>query len=118
TDQPGEPILVDGHVGHQSVWFNWTAPSTGTLEADTSGSSIETLLGVFTGNDVASLTRVGSSWYTDSRGNGTSRVHIPVVEGITYHFAIDGDLLATGPLHLNWSLDAPPANDSFSTPTD
>ena len=41
----------------KTVWWKWTAPSTGAFEFDTIGSDIDTMLGVFTGLGVDALTR-------------------------------------------------------------
>src|SRR6185312_5168526 len=50
----GEPDHA-GNPGGASVWYRWTPSSSGTVEFDTEGSSIDTLLAVYTGSSVDSL---------------------------------------------------------------
>jgi len=57
TKQVGEPDHAFD-PGGRSVWYSWTAPSSGTYRLDTCGSSFDTLLGVYTGTAVGSLTEV------------------------------------------------------------
>ncbi len=48
TKQTGEPDHA-GNSGGSSVWYSWTAPSSGTVTVDTCGSGFNTLLGIYTG---------------------------------------------------------------------
>ena len=48
-------------AGGASVWYSWTAPLEGEVEIDTVGSDFDTLIGVYTGNAVGSLTEVASN---------------------------------------------------------
>ena len=57
TKEVGEPSHAGDSGGH-SVWYRWTAPSSTPVTLDTIGSSFDTLLGVYTGNGVTSLTTV------------------------------------------------------------
>jgi len=45
TKEPGEPAHA-GNDGGASIWYSWTAPSTGNVTITTEGSSFDTLLGV------------------------------------------------------------------------
>src|SRR5207249_1904825 len=60
TAEPGEPFHAD-EIGQKSVWWTWTAPSSGGLTLTTSGSSIDTLLAVYTGSSVSNLTFVAAN---------------------------------------------------------
>src|SRR5215468_2610932 len=60
TKETGEPNHA-GLVGGRSVWFNWVAPTNGATRLDTSGSAFNTLLGVYAGSAVGSLTLVASN---------------------------------------------------------
>ena len=87
TGEPGEPEhggLADG----MSVWFRWTAPQTGTAIVDTCDSDFDTILAVYTGSSVSSLTRVAGN--DDGCGDLQSRVRIEVTAGATYEIAVDG----------------------------
>ena len=71
TKEPGEPNHA-GNAGGASIWFTWVAQSAGTATIDTSGSSFDTLLGVYTGSPVNSLTTVASN--DNCCGGQTSQV--------------------------------------------
>ena len=60
TKEPGEPNHA-GNSGGASIWYAWTASSTATVSIDTSGSSFDTLLGIYTGSSVGSLTTIASN---------------------------------------------------------
>ena len=109
TKEIGEPDHA-GIAGGTSVWYRWTAPWSGTITLDTSGSEIDTLLGVYTGSSVAALTAVIGN--DDHAGATSSRVSFAVSAGSVYSIAVDGKAGATGLLTLNWSI--PPANDHLA----
>ena len=88
TSELSEPRHA-GQRGGKSVWWSWTAPSSGTLTVATTSSTFDTLLGVYTGSVVGSLARVGSN-DDESASVRTSRVSISVVAGTTYRIAVDG----------------------------
>jgi alpha-tubulin suppressor-like RCC1 family protein len=87
TKEPGEPNHV-GNPGGRSVWWSWTSPTNGSVILDTVGSSFDTLLAVYTGNDVSTLSQVASD--NNSGGNLASKLIFPATAGTTYHFAVDG----------------------------
>src|SRR5438445_13409043 len=60
-----------GNRGGASVWWTWTAPASGLSTIDTSGSSFNTLLGVYTGGSVSTLTTIATN--DDFNGNTWSR---------------------------------------------
>src|SRR6266478_5530064 len=71
TIEPGEPQHA-GELGGRSVWWTWTAPSTGTFAISTAGSGFDTLLGVYLGSSVTNLKEVASN--DDFHGESTSSV--------------------------------------------
>jgi hypothetical protein len=94
TKEAGEPNHA-GFPGGRSVWFNWTAPTNLPVRIDTIGSAFNTLLAVYTGSAVGSLSLVASN--NDIPGGGTvSRVEFPTVAGTTYRIAVDGRAGFTG----------------------
>ncbi|HEX9696755.1 MAG TPA: Ig-like domain-containing protein [Actinomycetota bacterium] len=93
TEEAGEPN-AGTLLGGKSVWFAWTAPAGGTLTADTFGSSFDTVLAVYTGTSVGSLTPVASN---DDSGGLQSEVVFPVVAGRTYRISVDGFNASTTP---------------------
>ena len=112
SKEPGEPNHA-GNAGGHSVWFRWQAPRAGTVTMETGGPSIDTLLAVYTGSSIGSLTRVASS--DDVPGATTSKVTFSATAGTTYRIALDGKNGATGYISFSYSatLGAPP-NDNFA----
>jgi hypothetical protein len=104
TVQTGEPKHA-GITGGKSVWWSWTAPSTGTLTLATTGSSFDTTLGIYTGTAVNALRVVGSN-DDQSTTLRTSKVAVSVVAGTTYRIAVDGYSAASGAITLSGSLVA------------
>lgn len=98
TREPGEPDH-NGVGNDHSVWFNWTAPSSGTVAIDLGGSGFWTWVAVYTGSAVGSLTLVGK----ESDGGstfGTSRLEFAATAGVTYRIAVDGWQGETGTIKL------------------
>jgi len=113
TKQPGEP----GHAstGGASIWYAWTAPANGLARFDTCGSSFDTLLAVYTGSAVGSLTRIASNNDSACPGsNRQSRVSFPATTGTVYRIAIDGLSGTTGSAALAWTLIPVPTEPAFT----
>lgn len=108
TSEPGEPQHA-GAAGGASLWWEWTAPASGSVTVDTSGSAYDTLLAVYTGTALNALTPVASN---DDFNGTTSRLAFTAQAGATYEIAVDGKNGATGLTLLNLGTVA--ANDSFS----
>jgi hypothetical protein len=121
TKEPCEP---NHHniPGGASVWYRWTAPIGGNATFDTFGSNFDTVLAVYTGDNLCSLTYIASS-DDDPLGGLQSRVSFNAVAGTTYHIAVDGfggfsspgaasaskgkistAAVAMGDIVLNWSM--------------
>lgn len=106
TKEASEPNH-GGFTGGKSVWWTWTASTSGSVQIDTIGSSFDTLLGVYTGSNVASLSLVAGD--DDSGGGvGTSRVTFNAVAGTTYQIAVDGYNGAAGNITLHVTMAAAP----------
>jgi hypothetical protein len=119
TKETGEPNHA-GNAGGASIWYSWTAPMTGPVTISTYGSSFDTLLGVYTGSSVSSLTAVAAN--DDAvQGAGWSSVTFTAGSGTVYKIAVDGYSTdgagQQGNVTLNW-LQNPvspiPGNDNFS----
>jgi len=108
--EPGEPDHA-GNAGGPSVWFKWTAPSSGTVSVDTCDSSFDTLLAVYTGSAVGALTPVASNDDGSGRCAPQSKLTFEAVANTVYRIAIDGKGGAQGPLWLH--IDRRPGNDDF-----
>src|SRR5262245_54312551 len=103
TTEPGEPDKA-GDRGGASLWYSWTPDFDGVATIDTSGSSVDTLLGAFVDwpGGAFSLSRVASN---DDIGDSdtTSRVCTYVsANTTTFRIAVDGYDAATGPITLHW----------------
>jgi len=96
----GDPI--------NSVWWQWTAPADGHVEINTVGSSLDTILAVYTGSAVDNLVMLDAN---DDYYNTQSRVVFDAVGGTTYHISVDGYADLTGDIILNLAMA--PANDDF-----
>ncbi|MBI5774183.1 MAG: immunoglobulin domain-containing protein, partial [Verrucomicrobia bacterium] len=105
TREAGEPSHA-GRTGGRSVWFAWIAPGDGPVTIKTEGSGFDTLLAVYTGTDVASLTEVASN--DDQGGFFTSVVRFYARSGVTYQIAVDGLGGAGGDIELEWEFDFGP----------
>jgi hypothetical protein len=105
TKEPGEPTHA-GNSGGKSLWWSWTAPTSGALDLTTTNSSFESLLAVYTGSTLAGLQSIASSAALPSQ------VRFPVSAGATYHIAVDGKDGASGSLCLSLTLSTAP-NDDF-----
>ena len=97
TKESGEPSHA-GNAGGASVWWYWTAPSNGQITIDTFGSNFDTLLAVYTGSSVGSLTLIASN---DDSDSPQSQVTFTTISGTTYRIAVDGHDGAAGNIILN-----------------
>jgi subtilisin family serine protease len=100
TRETGEPYHWET-TGGKSVWFRWTAPTSGQWQFDTAGSSFDTILAAYYGSSVSSLTRVAND--DDSLGR-QSRIGFYAVAGRTYHIAVDGFETNAGTVTLHWTI--------------
>ncbi len=121
--ETGEPMgfLDPDSIGLRSAWWTYTPDADGeaTFDTDLSPDWPFTVLGVYTGSAVNSLTEVG---YDDDGGAHSSLVTLDVVADTTYHIKVgsysDEDyddtlyvLRATGPSSVGaagLSLTVPP----------
>ncbi len=108
--------------GGASIWWQWTPAATAEYTISTEGSTIDTLLGVYTGGSVTALTlvqqnddigllRMGSEWVYLS----SSRVRRVFNAGVTYRIQVDGFSGKEGAVTL--SISQPPANDHIANAT-
>jgi hypothetical protein len=110
TNEPGEPDL--GGYG-ASVWWRWNAPSAGTWVADAAGSDYNAFLAAYSGNSLASLTRLNL--------DGTDFPYAPRITFTTsgagpVALQAGGWLNQTGRLVLRVAPATAPLNDAFASP--
>jgi hypothetical protein len=104
TLESGEANTTDDHSGGASVWWSWTAPTSGRATISTLGSSFDTVLGVYTGNDINSLTKIARNDDDTSADTRTSKVSFAAIKGTTYQISVDGYNAASGRIKLSISM--------------
>jgi hypothetical protein len=119
SKEVGEPAH-GGNPGGASVWYSWTAPAGGPVVVETAGSDFDTVLSVYTGASIASLSEVAANDDVVPGSDLTSRVAFTGVPNQTYRIAVDGYKEGAGEaqtgdvrLHLLGTEPAP-ANDAFA----
>ncbi len=89
-----------------TLWWTWTAPISGTVTIDTFGSSFDTSLGVYTGDNVRNLRQV--AYNNNAAGeNNVSQVTFSVQEGVEYQIQVGG---IRG---FGWPNQPPPATGTI-----
>jgi hypothetical protein len=106
TLEPGEPANPSGQGG-SSVWFKWQADQTETVAIDTCGSDFNTILAVYTGNQLNTLSLKASNDEGGNCGGYSSKVVLGVTAGQSYRISVDGYYGAKGNIDLNIT-DSPP----------
>ena len=82
-----------------SVWYQWTATSDGSVAVDLSGSDFDTLVAIYTGSTLGTLTQVG---FDDDNGDGnSSRAGFSVASGETYRIVVAGYSGASGWINIS-----------------
>lgn len=132
--QAGEPDHAAFMYTGKSVWFRWTAPTTGVARIHSCGSYFDTTLAVYGGSTLTGLYATRKANNTDGCGqwwNGTdeeanhyaSVVFARVVAGTSYRIALDGGTSSYygGTYRIVAEMvggAAPaPANDDFASAT-
>jgi subtilisin family serine protease len=89
TPENAEPLFSSGRFWGLSVWYRWTAEASGWTTFDlTVSNKFDTVLGVFTGATLETLTtNIFNDNYGPARG---SRVSFSAVQGATYYLKVAG----------------------------
>ncbi len=117
TIEPGEP--GHGCYGpYGSAWFSFTSDTAGSLRLDSTGSSFDNMLAVYTGSSLGGLTRVG---FGDDESGENAVVTVAVNAGQRISIASDGCGCygATGQqgvLNLAWLFTAEGASVDIAEP--
>jgi hypothetical protein len=105
TRETSEPNHA-GNVGGDSVWWSWTAPSNGTYSVSTRGSDFDTILGIYSGTVLGTLTPVAAN--DDGPNLDTaSLASLTATSGAVYQIAVDGYAAAAGSIVLSVYPSAP-----------
>lgn len=89
TRETGDPRQGD-NPGGRTVWWRWTAPSSGSVKLDTKGSYYDTTLGVYTGSTLSALTKVADNDDINPGVVQASDLSFTVSAGTVYQICIDG----------------------------
>ena len=104
TKEAGEPDHA-GNAGGKSVWWSFTPSADGVLTLNTTNSTFDTLLALYTGTEVASLTTIADNddAFPGAPG-GFSFISQAVRSNQTYHIAVDGYDGVSGNISLTYSF--------------
>ena len=103
TTEPGEPLTCGAAPLGATLWYAMTPTEDLDVAVDTAGSGFDTVLAVYTGSGLGSLTQVTCD---DDHLGTTSRVEFVALDGVTYWIQIGGyempgDPAAVGTLELS-----------------
>lgn len=102
TGEAGEPDHGGVSIPLNSVWYAFTATTTGTVKLDTcGGTNFDTTLAAYTGDSVDALTQVAAN---DDACGTHSRISFTALAGTTYHVALDGKGVAVGSFALSFRV--------------
>ncbi len=101
TCQSGEDSIC------HSVWYHFTLVAGGRITANTcNGTTFDTVLGVYTGADLGSLTQIAGN---DDSCGVQSEVSFNFDPGVRYHVRVDGQGGVTGFSRLVLGVWPPPS---------
>lgn len=133
TTESGEPRPPCADAG-ASFWFSLTATEAGIIEISSAGSEFDTVLAVYSGDDLATLRGVACN--DDHQGSTRAKVRFDAVAGTAYAVQLSGYRLLgllpdEGAFQLATRVIAPEptpepspdpvpgtVNDMFATPTE
>ena len=115
TLEGGETNPSAPNGGH-SVWFDWTAPASGTAFFRVTGERFSPAFGLYTGGTLATLSAAvtGGSGAASASAQ-TFQISYPVSSTTSYKIRVDGLPATNGGFVVNVSMPAPPLNDAFAS---
>ena len=103
TAERGEPLVKRFPYAVNSIWWSWTAPASGTVRFSSSGTSFDTVMGVYSGSSLAGLATIAED--DDGGGNATSQCSFTATAGTVYHIAVAGyNNDSFGTIRLSWEM--------------
>jgi len=116
---PDEPKHAGATDVAGSLWWNWSPASDTLALIDTTGSTVDTVLAVYTGNSLASLTQVAAA--NDLGQSKQAYVSFAATRGGTYRIAVASvDTNSLGSIRVRVApggqLDTDPPAVSISSP--
>ena len=120
TPEPGDPIMPGDIPPARTIWFRWTAPSSGPVDFLFESSFVplgRARVGIYRGSAISNLSPI---WRYDA--GAPLRTTFGAVEGTTYHICVDGepvgDDVSKGAIVITWSLLQAPDAPSGPQPSD
>lgn len=109
TVETDEPVVSTSDA---SVWWRWTAPTTGLVVFDTCDSNFDAVfLTAYTGTSVTALTEVaGNSFGCFDQ----AMVQFLATSGTEYYIAVSDVESSAGDVVLRWQMGVSPTNDDFA----
>jgi hypothetical protein len=108
TRETAEPVHRGVSAGN-SVWYRWTAPTTGVFRFDTHQSQ-NTIVAAYTGSSLSALLSTG-----DCTSYDYGCTEILATAGQSYSIAVDGTSSPHfGTMTLHWEQVPAPPNDAFA----
>jgi subtilisin family serine protease len=116
TREFGEPdhLPDSSSLGDKTVWYNWTAPSSGQVNLDTCTMDFDTFLAVYTGGSVGGLSQLASNDDSIPCDSG-SQLSFTATAGTTYRIAVGGVGGSEGTFTLRIKMDDVTAPKVIST---
>jgi hypothetical protein len=100
----GEQAPTNVPTYDRTVWHLWTAPVSGSVSIDTCGTTdvfIDTILSVYTGSALNSLTKISEADNGCGSGKFGARVTFAAVSGVPYRIRIAGfDITQVGTINM------------------
>src|ERR1017187_8725415 len=124
SKEPGEPNHA-GNPGGHSVWWTWTAPAIGTVSINTTGSSFDTVLAVYTNSAAGNLAFSNLTCVSSNNGGifgvsyyGLASLKFNVSAGAQYYIALDGYSGQSGSavFKFKFVVDTNPPTVAFTSP--
>ena len=118
TTEAGEPSPASyaGDTWGATLWFSWTAPSSGLYLFDTCQSHIDAQINIYTGSAVSSLTPATSGDVSECTNDGgyfwSDERELNATGGDTYNIQVAGMNKQQGDIGLRWWAQSTPANDT------
>jgi hypothetical protein len=91
-----------GNSGPEAV-LTWTAPSSGTYQFDTSGSTFDTVLAAYKGNPQAS-TELACNDDGATLPSGASAIQVQVITGDKLTLVVESKAIPTGPVSFTVNI--------------
>ena len=119
TREPGEPLLLPQDRGGRSVWWEWTSPGPGLVTLSTSGSALDTVLGVYAAGATVGELQAQFTNDDDPRGGPQSLLQFATRANERWAIGVDGFAGQGGEVQLHLTFEpltetTRPVNDEFA----